>query len=121
MSEPDPDAAAKILAHWVGYAWDGLSEGRIGDRGYPQWARNGIGSLGFQGGRQDLRDLAEKITKATPLRIARINYERGWNEAVSAAASLIESFPGSDIRLAAGEMTAQEMRTVKAVQRWLAS
>lgn len=43
-----------------------------------------------------------------------------WNDAVEAGASLVESWTASDIRLAGGEMTAQEMRTVKAMQRWFA-
>lgn len=35
-------------------------------------------------------------------------------------AQMIEGITPSDIRLAAGEMTAQEMRTVRAIQKWLA-
>ena len=38
--------------------------------------------------------------------------------ALEEAASLIESFSAGQIRLAAGEMSAQEMRAAKAVQRW---
>lgn len=38
-----------------------------------------------------------------------------------ACAKLVESFTADDIRMAAGEMTAQEMRSVKAVQRWWAA
>ena len=41
--------------------------------------------------------------------------------ALEEAASLIESFSAGQIRLAAGEMSAQEMQAVKAVQRWWAS
>ncbi|HYT44907.1 MAG TPA: hypothetical protein VEP90_21450 [Methylomirabilota bacterium] len=33
-------------------------------------------------------------------------------------ADKIESYTSADIRLHAGEMTAQEMRTVKAIQKW---
>ena len=41
--------------------------------------------------------------------------------ALEEAASLIESFTAGQIRLAAGEMSADEMRAVKAVQRWWAA
>ena len=41
--------------------------------------------------------------------------------ALEEAASLIESFSAGQIRLAAGEMSAEEMRVVKAVQRWWAA
>ena len=41
--------------------------------------------------------------------------------ALEEAASLIESFSAGQIRLAAGEMSAGEMRAVKAVQRWWAA
>lgn len=55
------DAAARLLADWINYSWDGMREGRIGDRGFKQWAFNGIGTLNYQGGKQDLRDLAVQI------------------------------------------------------------
>lgn len=42
-------------------------------------------------------------------------------EAMERAAKLIEGYSAGQILLAAGEMTAQEMRTVKAVQRWWAA
>lgn len=60
----DQDAGAKVLAEWIGYSWDGLREGRIADRGFRQWTTNGIGHTLYQGGRQDLRDLASKIVNA---------------------------------------------------------
>ena len=41
--------------------------------------------------------------------------------ALEEAASLVESFSAGQIRLAAGEMSAQEMRVVKAVQAWWAA
>jgi hypothetical protein len=59
MTERDPDAAAKRLANWIGLAWEGIRDGRIA--GYPQWAFNGLGHRNFQGGRDDLRDLAREI------------------------------------------------------------
>jgi hypothetical protein len=36
-------------------------------------------------------------------------------------AAMIEGFSAEQIKMAAGEMTAQEMRSVKAVQRWWVS
>lgn len=59
--ETDVDAGAKRLAKWIGYLWEGLNDGRIGDRGYQQWSFNGIGQKQFQGGKDDLRDLAREI------------------------------------------------------------
>lgn len=64
VRQPEPsadDAGAKLLADWIGYSWDGLREGRIGDRGFPQWPRSGA----YQGGKQDLRDLAAAIAAAS--------------------------------------------------------
>lgn len=55
----DRDAGAKQIAHWLGYRWDGLAEGRIGDREFPIWTSSGR----FQGGKQDLRDLATTVAK----------------------------------------------------------
>ena len=42
-------------------------------------------------------------------------------EAAEEIAKMIEGFVPGQIRMAAGEMTAQEMRTVQAVQRWWVS
>lgn len=61
--EVDVDAVeegAKIIASWIGYAWDGLGERDISDQ-YPDWSYNGIGSRGMQGGRPALRKIAAKI------------------------------------------------------------
>jgi hypothetical protein len=55
------DMIAKDIASWLGYGWEGLRDGRITDRGFPIWAFDGLGHKHFQGGKQDLRDLAEKI------------------------------------------------------------
>lgn len=56
------DAGAKRLAAWISYVWEGIRDGRIADRGdYPQWSYNGIGALHYQGGKDDLRDLAREI------------------------------------------------------------
>lgn len=45
----------------------------------------------------------------------------GWDRGVEWAASVIEAFKPDDIRLACGELTAQEMRTVLAVRDWWAA
>lgn len=55
-----PDAAAKKIAEWLGYAWDGLSPDSVVDRGFPIWT-HGQNGLHFQGGQEDLRRLAHSI------------------------------------------------------------
>jgi hypothetical protein len=72
MSDTTDDAGAKLLAEWMGYSWEGLSDGRIGDRGFPQWPASGH----YQGGKQDLRDLAAAIVAASPLTISDEMVER---------------------------------------------
>lgn len=60
MTQQDPqkvEAAAKQIAHWLGYRWTGLAEGRIGEREFPIWTSSGR----FQGGKQDLRDLVRTV------------------------------------------------------------
>lgn len=55
------EAAAKLLAEWFGYPWDGIIEnGRLDDR-FPHWISSGIGRRGFQGYKQDVRDVVERI------------------------------------------------------------
>lgn len=64
-----PDGAvedgAKILAKWLGYDWDGLSDRDISDN-YPDWAFNGIGHKGLQGGKPALRKVAASILALPP-------------------------------------------------------
>lgn len=60
-SHENIDAAAKALAKWIGYAWDGLSEGRIIDKGFRPWHYSHAGGKQFQGGKEDLRDMARHI------------------------------------------------------------
>lgn len=74
MTQDNPDhldEGAKALAKWIGYKWEGITEGRIGDRGFDQWCFNGMGHKQFQGGKQDLRDLAKKIATLVNGEIAR--------------------------------------------------
>lgn len=54
------EEGAKILAKWIGYAWDGLSDRDISAE-YKDWAYNGIGALGMQGGKPALRKIAASI------------------------------------------------------------
>lgn len=42
-------------------------------------------------------------------------------ETIEKCAAWIEGYSAGQIRMACGEMSAQEMRTVQAVQRWWAS
>lgn len=63
------DAGAKIIAKWLGFAWDGLSEGRISEKGFPIFP---LTDYKFQGGKQDLRDLAEAILSAAPTASATV-------------------------------------------------
>jgi len=70
MAEPSKpsreDAGAKLLASWLGYAWEGLTEARASERpsgSYPIFCHTQFGWQ-FQGGKQDLRDLAESILAA---------------------------------------------------------
>ena len=57
----DPDAMAKRIAEWFGFEWDSLRDGRISERGFKVWGFTGIGHRTFQGGKEDLRDLATEI------------------------------------------------------------
>lgn len=47
-------------------------------------------------------------------------YDVAWSDAIEACAALCEKMPMSEILLAAGEMTAGERRTVRALQKWFA-
>jgi len=65
-SLPEQDAlqeAAKVIATWIGYSWEGLSKRDISDR-FPDWAWSGNGHLHYQGGQPGLLKLAEKIVDA---------------------------------------------------------
>lgn len=56
------EAAAKRLAEWFGYAWDGLrDDGRVTDKGFKPWCFNGLGDKCFQGQKQDVRDIVLEI------------------------------------------------------------
>lgn len=56
------DAAARYLAEWFGYSFDGLREGRVSSDFKP-WGFNGIGQKEFQGGQQDVRDAVAEIVR----------------------------------------------------------
>lgn len=63
--------------------------------------------FGREGGRLSLDDLHGQAGEE----IAR----RAWKAAVESAAAEVESWRGGKLLLSAGEMTAQELRTVRAV------
>ncbi len=54
------EAAAQVLAGWLGYAWDGLHDRDISNR-YPDWVYDGIGGKKFQGGRPALQRIAQAM------------------------------------------------------------
>jgi len=64
---PGVDSAARRLAKWFGYSFDGIREGRLTEwsegRFTEQWCYNGIGRKEFQGGKQDLRDLVKDLMR----------------------------------------------------------
>lgn len=51
---------AKIIADWIGYAWEGLGDRDISAE-FPDWAYDGIMSLQMQGGKPALRKVAAAI------------------------------------------------------------
>ncbi len=58
------ESVARIFAKWINYSWEGLSDRDISDR-FPDWAYNGIGDLGYQGGKPGLRKLALAVLRAS--------------------------------------------------------
>lgn len=57
------EAAAKVICAWIRYSWDGVEERDISDR-FSDWAYNGVGSLGMQGGKPALRRVARAALEA---------------------------------------------------------
>jgi hypothetical protein len=57
------EAAAKEIAAWINYAWDGLHDRDISGQ-YPDWCYNGIGDLSMQGGKPALRRIARAALTA---------------------------------------------------------
>lgn len=55
------DDAAKKLAEWIGYSWDGIRDERIADKGFKPWCFDGLGHKKYQGGKEDLRDIVRDI------------------------------------------------------------
>lgn len=53
--------AAKALASWIGYAWNGMDRGRISDRGHKPWVYAQWGGQRFQGGQADLIDMVAAV------------------------------------------------------------
>lgn len=63
------EEGAKVLAHWIRYAWDGIPDQDISAE-YPDWSYNGIGSLRMQGGKPALRKVAAAILALAATRSA---------------------------------------------------
>jgi hypothetical protein len=55
------ELAGRALTEWFGYAWHGLYDRRITDRGFKPWTFNGLGNKEFQGGKLDVLDMVDKI------------------------------------------------------------
>lgn len=55
------DLAAQKLTEWFGYAWSGLGDDRVADKGYKPWCWSGSGQKQFQGGKEDVRDIIRTI------------------------------------------------------------
>lgn len=81
------EAAARKLASWMGYGWDGLNDGSIVEKGFPVFTFNQFGGRRFQGYKGDLinfaRELlaaaiahreAEAVPKAHPLEVYADSY-----------------------------------------------
>lgn len=58
----DPDAGAKILAKFIGLAWDGITPDARPE-GYPMWGGSGSGAKTYQGGKEGLREIAAAIAQ----------------------------------------------------------
>jgi hypothetical protein len=61
--KPDPEVerVARALADFLGYSWDDLFPHSVVEKGYPLFAHNQVRGTKFQGGQQDLLDLARKL------------------------------------------------------------
>lgn len=59
----DVEAAAQVLAAWIGYSWDGLHDRDISAQ-CRDWAYSGSGDLGMQGGKPALRRVARAMLDA---------------------------------------------------------
>jgi len=70
------EEGAKILAKWIGYAWDGLSDRDISAE-CKDWAYNGIGALGMQGGKPALRKVAASVLALAATRSGSATGQKG--------------------------------------------
>lgn len=55
------ELAGRALTSWFGYAYDGLYDRRIADKGYRPWSFDGLGHKNFQGGKADVLDMIDQI------------------------------------------------------------
>lgn len=63
VTEAGTEEGAKLITKWLGFAWDGLGDGRIADRGFPIFTHGQFGWV-FQGSRGDMIDLAHSVLEA---------------------------------------------------------
>ena len=71
------EEGARVLAKWIGYAWDGLSERDISAE-YPDWV--GHSSLNMQGGKPALRKVAAAILSLAATRSGSATGQKGCGE-----------------------------------------
>lgn len=64
VTEAMVEAAARIITKWLGYAWDGLHDGRVTDKGFPVFIHHSQTGWKFQGHKGDMIDLARAALKA---------------------------------------------------------
>jgi len=63
VTEAGVEAAARHITKWLGFAWDGLHDGRVTDKGFPVFTQGQFG-WGFHGHKGDMIDLARAALKA---------------------------------------------------------
>lgn len=63
VAEAGIEAAARLITKWLGFAWDGLHDGRVTDKGFSVFTHGQFG-WGFQGHKGDMIDLARDALKA---------------------------------------------------------
>lgn len=54
------ERTAQIITKWLGYSWGGLGEGSVVAKGFPVFTHGQFG-WGFQGRKDDMRNLAREI------------------------------------------------------------
>ncbi|WP_019170724.1 WYL domain-containing protein [Pseudaminobacter salicylatoxidans] len=63
VSDEMVDSTAQAITKWLGYAWDGLPEGSIIERGFPVFTHGQFGWK-FQAHKDDMRNFARELIEA---------------------------------------------------------